>query len=124
MLTIYYFNVQTRKPQRMLLLVQMKCQSVSTATPARTLLGNLRYEFHIGTMFFLSTILLTCPSVQKVKKTPVDPHKVKTERDDAVDSFGKHFRSDSKNLPSESEVSITCLNHIANKGFISTIFLT
>ncbi|XP_037475056.1 uncharacterized protein LOC119352582 [Triticum dicoccoides] len=61
---------------------------------------------------------------EKVKKTPVDPHKGKTDRDDAVDSFGKRFRSDSKNLPSQSEVSITCLNHIASKGFISTIFLT
>ncbi|XBH75933.1 hypothetical protein VPH35_102651 [Triticum aestivum] len=39
----------------------------------------------------------------KVKKTPVDPHKGKTDKDDAVDSFGKRFRSDSKNLPSESE---------------------
>ncbi|XBH65975.1 hypothetical protein VPH35_119454 [Triticum aestivum] len=40
---------------------------------------------------------------EKVKKTPVDPHKGKTDRDDAVDSFGKRFRSDSKNLPSQSE---------------------
>ncbi|XP_044451638.1 uncharacterized protein [Triticum aestivum] len=40
---------------------------------------------------------------EKVKKTPVDPHKGKTNRDDAVDSFGKRFRSDSKNLPSQSE---------------------
>ncbi|XBI05083.1 hypothetical protein VPH35_133284 [Triticum aestivum] len=69
----------------------MKCQSVSKATPSRTLTQNLRYEFHIGKMFFCQPYYWT-------------PHKGKTERDDAVDSFGKRFRcDDNNNLLSESE---------------------